>query len=71
MSVCINDSDSLDVEAPEGAGSVRTRRRFLAVSIPLTGLVGGALAACGKKGDLEAPLPAPPAGADATEDRTE
>ena len=54
---------------PSLAGDARrrqSRRSLFAASLPLVVVIAGMLAACGKKGDLEAPLRAAPAAPAAT-----
>jgi predicted small lipoprotein YifL len=71
MSVRNNKPDELFADAAVTISGGRTRRRFLGASTPLLALVGGALSACGKKGDLQPPPPAAPASTGSTEDDTQ
>lgn len=62
---------------PSLAGDARrrqSRRSLFAAALPLVAAIAGMLAACGKKGDLEAPqraVPAAPADEQPTDEKTE
>lgn len=58
MSVWNIRSNDIIPDATGKAQGRQTRRHFLSFSAPVVFLLAGALSACGKKGDLEAPPPA-------------